>query len=192
MVMRMKSTPALVDEAPVHSTQLICTPKFVALMSAGVHVAPQRVELPPYVSMPPALSHPLATPVCPRLLPVATPPLIMVTSTSVGLPGPLMACFLISTVMPLMVDPAGIANPKFVPCSSLEEALAKRSACAFTPSFAVMLPGLVQQMMVDPLQLPAVPPVPARFGPAVAAKASATIARRKMVTANLRLLTSTS
>jgi len=59
MVMRIKSTPAVVDEPPVHSTQLICTPKFVALMSAGVHVVPQRVELPPYVSMAPAVNHPL-------------------------------------------------------------------------------------------------------------------------------------
>jgi hypothetical protein len=55
-----------------------------------------------------------------------------------------------------------------------------------------MLPGLVQQKVVDPLHVPDVPPVPAMFGPAVLAKASAIIARRKRMAAYLRLLTSTS
>jgi hypothetical protein len=85
-----------------------------------------------------------------------------------------MAFLKISTVMPLMVDPGAMAKPKLVPCNSLEAPLADIATVANAPSFAVMLPGLDQQNVVLPLQLPEVPPEPASLGPAVAANASAT------------------
>lgn len=86
-------------------------PKFAALISAGVHVVPQRSLDHPYVTVVKVVPHVL--PVTALLFPIIVQPFTSRTILSLT-PRPRVFadhCLFICTVMPFIVAPLGILNP---------------------------------------------------------------------------------